>query len=271
MSQREPGLQEALVASFEYLTTNIYTSIPGVIVSVDNLEQMRITVQPSINMVSQDRLEITSRPVVIDVPVLLPCGKAGGLTFPVQAGEPVNLIFSMRGLDAWKQSNGYPTTPTDLRKFDMRDCIAVPGANPFSQSRNSPSQHRLAHDPNDVVLVHNMGQANEVEIRLKNGGGNVEINAPNSDVKVVCKNSSVNAEESVSFDTRNFKIDCVTYEMNVDDYEVNAGAYALNVDEAGTNVSTGNFRMNGSFDLNGIRIESHRHVETDSITLGPQN
>lgn len=269
MSQREAGLQEALVSSFDYMTSGIYTSMPGVVVSVDDIAESRITVQPSINVVSYDMLEITERPPVVDVPVLLPTGKMGGLTFPLQAGEPVMLVFSMRGLDNWKKSNGYPMTPSDRRKFDMRDCIAVPGAFPFGESRNSPSKRTLPHDPEDVVLVHNMGEGNEVEIRLKNGGGDVEINAPQSNVKVNCKNSEVNAEESVSYKTRDYKIKCVTYKLDVGDYEVNAGAYTLNVDQAGHNVSTGVYRMNGSFILNGIPHESHRHVETGSITEGP--
>lgn len=271
MSQREPGLQEVLASSFDYMMTDVYTAMPGIVVSVEDMGQSRITVQPAINMVSQDMLDITARPPIMDVPVLLPCSKDGGLTFPLQAGDAVTMVFSMRGLDAWKGGNGYPTTPTDRRRFDMRDCIAIPGSFPFGQSPNQSSKRTLAHDPNDVVLVHNIGTGSEVEIRLKAGSGDVVVNAPNAKVTVNCKDSEVNAKNSVTYNTNKYEIKCVSYKVTAADYGVQTGNYSLDVDQGGTNTSTGVFRMNGSFILNGVAHESHVHVETNSITQGPQN
>jgi hypothetical protein len=264
MAQREPSLQEVLESHFDYMTSNMFTAITGVVVSVENAGENRLNVQPSINMVSRDMLEITERSPILNVPMFQAQTKQGGLSIPIQAGDPVLLVFTMRGLDAWKQSNGYPTTPTDRRKFDNRDCIAIPGVFPFGQSPNRPSAHTLAHSPSDVVFVHNLGKGNEAEIRIKSGSGNIEINAPNSDVKVVCQNSTVNASKKVSYSAQDFEISCVNYKLTT-------GNYQVDVATGGTNVSTGVFRMNGQFILNNIGIHAHRHVETGSITNGPIN
>lgn len=264
MAQREPGLQEVLESHFDYMTSNMFTAITGIIISVEDAGQNRVNVQPSINMVSRDMLEITERSPILNVPLFQHQSKEGGLSIPVKAGDPVFLVFTMRGLDAWKQSNGYPTTPTDRRKFDTRDCIAYPGVFPFGQSPNRPSAHTLDHSPDDVVLVHNLGKSNEAEFRIKAGSGDIEINAPNSDVKVVCQNSTVEAAKKVSYQAQDFEITCVNYKLTT-------GNYQVDVDSGGSNVSTGTFRMNGQFILNNIGIHSHRHVETGSITNGPIN
>ena len=264
MSQRSPGLQEALRASFDYLTADMYTTIPGIVVSVTNQDENRVVVQPAINLVSHDMFEVSERPPVMDVPYITPQSIQGGLSFPVQAGDPVTLVFSMRGLDTWKAGNGYPTTPSDRRKFDIRDCVAVPGLFPFSENPNNPGKHVLAHDSRDVVLVHNLGSGQEAEVRIKFGSGDIEINAPQSNVKVVCQNASVDAEKKISYNATDYEITCVNYKLT-------AGNYAIDVDSDGTNVSTGVFRMNGQFILNNIAMQSHRHVETGSITNGPIN
>jgi len=262
MSQREPGLQEVLNAQFDYLMGGIYTSIPGIVVSVSHLGENRIVVQPSLNMVTKDLMEVTERPVSINVPFHQPQTKQGGLSIPIQTGDPVFLIFSMRGLDSWKSGNGYPVTPTDRRKFDARDCMAIPGVFPFSQSPNRPDRHTLSHDPNDVVLVHNLGTGVEVEVRLKAGGG-LQINAPGQTVEVNCENSQVVATKKVSYSAMDYEITCTNYKLTT-------GNYQVDVEAGGSNVSNGNFRMNGSFILNSIPMEGHRHQETGSITNGPQ-
>jgi hypothetical protein len=171
MSTREPGLQEVLVSSFDYLTAGMYTTMPGIILTVyDDLGQQRIDVQPTINIRSEDGEDVSERSPVLNVPLQLPFSKVGGLSFPVSVGDPVLLHFSMRGLELWKRGNGYPSTPNDLRKFDKRDCIASPGVFPFPESPNQASKHTLPHSPKDVVLVHNRGTGREVEIRLTESG-----------------------------------------------------------------------------------------------------
>lgn len=171
MAIREPSLQEVLTTSFDYMTANMYTSIPGIILTVrEDLRTMSVDVQPTINIRSEDGTDVKERSAILNVQVVQPLSKSGGLTFPVNVGDPVLLIFSMRGLDVWKKNNGYPTTPDNIRKFDKRDCFAIAGLFPPSISPNNPSARTLPHNTKDVVLVHNIGKSTEVEIRLTQSG-----------------------------------------------------------------------------------------------------
>jgi len=264
MSQRQPGWQEALEASHDYKTANMYTSIPGIVVSVVDMGALLVNVQPTINLRTEDGLLITERPPILNVPLQMPLSQDGGLSFPVRAGSLVYLVFSMRGLDAWKASNGYPSTPLDMRKFDIRDCVAIPCVYPASQSSNDPGKRSLSHNPDDVVLVHNIGSGNEVEIRLKAGGG-VEINAPGQEVTVNCNSATVNADSSVTLDTPETTL---TGNLTVQ------GTMTIDGDEGGgTNTIRGNFNIIGTtLNHNGKNIGSthtHSGVEPGSGNSGP--
>lgn len=264
---RTLGLQEILVNSFDYEMSNVYTSIPGVIVAVhDSLAGMRVDVQPTINIRNEDASEVTPRPSVLNVPLQMPVTLEGGLTYPIKKGNPVWLSFSMRGLDVWKRGSGLSDTATDMRMFDIRDCVAIPGVYPSGLSPNSPQRRTMPHDTEDVVLAHNLGTPNEVEIRLKRSG-DVYINSPNK-VYVNCTDAEINAEDSV-------EITCEDYLVNCNNYAVNTVNYALVATGDSDNVySQGTFRMQGSFVLNGVAMESHVHsgvISGGDSTQGPQN
>ena len=255
MSQRQASLQEVLTSAFDYSTANVYTSIPGIVVSVVSMDTLTVNVQPTINIRSEDNMVIAERPPILNVPVQMPISQEGGLTFPLQAGSLVMLVFSMRGLDAWKSSNGYPTTPLDMRKFDIRDCVAIPCIYPAGQSPNDPGKRTLSHNTQDVVLVHNIGTGNEVEIRLKSGGG-VEINAPGQEVKVVCNEAIVEASSQATLDTPETLLTGNLTVMGTMAIEGEGGS--------GTSRITGNFNVVGSvLTHNGVRIGSD-HVHTEN-------
>lgn len=264
MTQRSVSMQEMITSSFDYQTSNIYTSIPAVVVSVVNMGEMLLNVKPTVNMRSDDGLMIQERPPILNVPLVMPVSKEGGLTFPVKAGDLVWLTFSMRGLDAWKASNGYPSTPLDMRKFDIRDCVAHPCVYPASQSPNSPSKRSLDHNPEDVVLVHNIGSGNEVEIRLKAGGG-VEINAPGQEVTVKCEKAQVNADNEVVLNTPDTTLTGNLTVQGTMAIEGNGGS--------GTNTINGNFNIVGSvLNHNGKNIGSthtHTGVQAGGDNSGP--
>lgn len=264
---RTLGLQEILVNAFDYEMSNIYTSIPGIIVGVhESLSGMRVDVQPTINIRNEDSTDNTPRPSILNVPLQMPVTLEGGLTYPIKKGNPVWLQFSMRGLDVWKRGTGVPDTPSDLRMFDIRDCIAVPGTYPLGMSPNSSQSRTMAHSPDDVVLVHNIGRANEVEIRLK-PSGDVYVNSPEK-VYINCKDAEINAENSVEVTCEDYKVSCNSYAVSTINYSLVATGDSDNV------FSQGNFKMQGSFELNGVAMESHVHsgvLAGGESTQGPQN
>lgn len=246
MTQRTPNLQESMVALIDYSTSGMYTSIPGIVVSVEDAKQKRINVKPSLNMRSEDGELVEERSVILNVPFQTPTSKSGGMSHSVVAGDSVWLMFSMRGLEIWKRSNGYPTTPNSNRMFSEIDCIAIPGVHPFPESTNDPSKFSGDHDPEDVVLYNRRG-GREVVVRLKRNG-DVLIKSP-GEVKVECEQALVEASsfeveaDDVNFKTSNFNIETGNYSMS----------------SSGTAVSTGTVNHQGSYVLNGTPIEDHDH------------
>lgn len=198
MSVLSSSLQELLVNAIGYEMSNVYTAIPGIIIRVRDMGEMRVDVQPTINVRTQDGKEQQERPPILNVPLEQPVSLQGGLTYPVEAGQPVWLSFSMRGLEKWKRGNAMPEAPADMRRFDVKDCVASP-AYPFNMSTNLPSKRTWPHSTDDVVLVHNIGKGSEVEIRLKPNGDCI-INSPKM-VQVNCQRFEVNASQQVQITT----------------------------------------------------------------------
>lgn len=112
--------------SVNALLCNVHTSLPGIIVSYD-AENNKATVQPALNK------NFTSgempMPILESVPVMFP----NNIVFPINEGDYVLLIFVERSIDLWLSVGGQ-VTPTDPRKFDLSDGIAIPGLMPFTQS-----------------------------------------------------------------------------------------------------------------------------------------
>ncbi len=196
MSDREGSLQEVLVAAFQNQMSNVNTAIPCIVVAVrDSLNGAMVDIQPTVNQRFKDG-EVKERPVVLGVPVAFPVSSTAGLTFPIKVGSTGIAIFSMRNLDAWKNSSGRPTTPLNYAKFDKGDAMFIPGIQPPGESVNNPSKRTWPHSTEDVVLVNNIGTANECEVRLK-PSGDVVINTLQN-VEVKCNNATVTATASIS-------------------------------------------------------------------------
>lgn len=185
-------MEDLLNAMFEYKTTEMYTALPAIVVGVnDTFSGLSVNVQPAINIKHIDG-DITQRPTILNVPVQMPASSTSAFTFPVNIGDSVLLIFSMSGIDTWKRGDGRATTPSDFRHHSVRDCVAITGVFPFSNSVNNPSKRSWPHSTQDTVMVHNIGTGTETEIRMK-PSGNIIVNTKQN-VEVNCNNATINAE-----------------------------------------------------------------------------
>lgn len=190
MSQ-QVTLPEVLKKAVSSGLSEVYTSIPGIIVTVrDGGSSQYVDVQPTLNILDENG-SVVERPVILNVPLQQFSSDLGGLLVPVRVGTPCWLHFSMRGLDVWKRSNARPSTPTDDRRFNRNDCYATVGVMPIQMSLQDQVKHNYSHDPNDVVVVHGLGTEQETEIRLHVSGG-VTVNTKQS-VTVNSENVEVNA------------------------------------------------------------------------------
>lgn len=246
MTQRTPNLQEAMTALVDYSTSGMYTAIPGIVVSVESGKEKRINVKPSINMRSPEGDVVEERSVILNVPFGTPSSKSGGLSHNVVRGDPVMLIFSMRGLEIWKRSNGYPTTPNSNRMFSEMDCVAIPGIQPFPESTNNPDTFSDEHSPDDVVL-YNRRNGRESVVRLKSNGDILVKSL--GEVKIECKDADVKSE--------NFKVESSNVIFKTVNFNIQTNNYSMT--STGTAVSQGTINHQGSYVLNGTPIETHNH------------
>jgi hypothetical protein len=145
MSETTPTLEEVISEAIADSLLNLYTSMPGQVVSYDPAKQT-ISVKPCIKSTDANGV-VTERPQIDNVPVMFPRGKKSSFTFPIQAGDPVLLVFSMRSLDVWKQKGGI-VDPLDFRKFNITDAFAIPGGSAKSKvlADAHASHARLVND-----------------------------------------------------------------------------------------------------------------------------
>lgn len=205
MSDRSGSLQEVLVAAFQNQANQINTAIPCIVVAVrDSLNGAMVDIQPTVNQRFKDG-NVKERPVILGVPVAFPVSSTAGLTFPIKVGSTGIAVFSMRNLDAWKNSSGRPTTPLNFAKFDKGDAMFIPGIQPPGESVNNPIKRTWTHSTEDVVLVNNIGTGNECEVRLK-PSGDIVINTQQN-VEVNCNNATVTAQADVAVECINANVD----------------------------------------------------------------
>jgi hypothetical protein len=165
--ERIDSPNDMLLAAFEGLQSGIWTALPGVVQSFDNVA-MTCSVQPSIMVKVQDK-DYTEKwvnlPVLIHVPVVFP--NAGGchITFPVKAGDEVLVVFASRCIDAWWQSGGVNNQQAEFRMHDLSDGFALPG--PRSQPR-----------------VIGAVSTTEMQIRSDDGQSIIAIDPATHDVKI---------------------------------------------------------------------------------------
>ena len=247
------SLEELLRTSFQSQMVGIYTSIPCIVIGNDNIADGYVTVQPSLNKRYKNEV-VEEHPPILAVPLMFPASSTSAFTFPVNVGDTVLCVFSQRGLDTLKVGTGKFVTPSDFRKFDKRDAIAIPGLFPFSASINKQSNRTLPHSTSDAVIAHNIGTGAEVQIRMT-PAGDVLIQSPTK-VTVQCKEVIVNATTSATVTTPTATVNATNTTWTGD----------LLI--TGDVVIDGSLDQSGIFTLDGTNINSHVH---SGVSTGPSN
>lgn len=238
-------VQELLGAGFDNKINNMYTSLPCIVIAVrDGLNGQMVDIQPTINQKFKDGT-VKERPPVLGVPVSFPVSSSAGFTFPIKVGSTGIAIFSMRNMDGWKAGNGRPASPMNFAKMDKGDAMFIPGIQPPGSAVNNPAKHILTHDPSDAVLFQNLGGV-ESEVRLK-ADGSIEINTSNQPVVVNCSDATVNASGAINLNAQTMTVDCPSTLW------------------IGDVVQQGNWTQTGTYILNTININLHKHT---GVTAG---
>lgn len=198
----ENSLETILNAQIDFRLSDIYVTMVAEVTNVSKLNECRIDVQPVVNKKYIDG-EILEYPEILSVPVQFPSSSTSALTFPINQGDNVLLVFNQKGLDVFKSGATSAHDPIDMRSFDKRDAIAIPCVNPFSKSINDPVKRTLTHSVDDMVMTHNIGLPTECEVRMKPTGKIVLTSAIQVEVKsplltLTCPNVAITGNLSVA-------------------------------------------------------------------------
>lgn len=250
-SEAVAAIQSSMVSAFSSQMDNVFTNIPCIVVAVrDGLNGQMVDIQPTINQKFQDGT-VKEYPTLGGIPVSFQVSKKAGFTFPIEVGDTGMAIFSMRNMDGWKSGNGRPSSPMNFAKMDKSDAIFLPGIQPPGVAVNNPAKHVLTHDTKDTVMFGNLGGV-EAEVRIK-VDGSIEINTSNMPVTINCSDATVNASGAINLNAQTMTVDCPSTLW------------------IGDVVQQGNWTQTGTYVLNTININLHKHtgITPGGGTSGP--
>ncbi len=119
-------LVEALTIWLNSKLEDMHTAIPGKIEKYDE-DSKTADVLPLLSKITVKNVEI-GLPVIPGVPVIFPSGKSFELSWEVQKGDGVLLIFSEAALGAWVNSDGNKqVSPESKHRFSETDAMAIVG------------------------------------------------------------------------------------------------------------------------------------------------
>lgn len=137
-------LEEVISSGMEHRLLDVHKAQPARVESY-NASANTVTVTPMLyRQIPTDDGDYVAEalPQIPDVKVQFP--RAGGfaITFPIQKGDFVLLVFCDMSLAAWRQ-NGQAGDPGDPERHGMSGAVAIPGVFPDKQNIASPSTSNM--------------------------------------------------------------------------------------------------------------------------------
>jgi len=177
---RSPSLSDVLRLAVQSALADVHVSLPGRIDSYNATRQVA-DVKPLLKrpLVAADgtELEAESLPILHDVPVAFPRGGQGTgaffVSWPLEAGDLVHLIFCERSLDQYLSLAGDESTPLDFRTHDLSDAVAYPGFYPAPLALVDASTDTAAFGRSGGLQLH-ITADDVAELRL---GGVADVSA----------------------------------------------------------------------------------------------
>jgi len=162
MNKATPTWATAIRTAIESELIDVHTAMICSVKSYDAATQ-RVDVVPQIKrpIESYDTGDITHEemPVLPNIPVAFPRAGNMSITFPLEAGHFVLVVFNEYSIDQWLEK-GRPTAPGDIGHLTMTGGIAIP-IGPY------PSAQALANAHTSDLVV---GEDEGTQIHIKPSG-----------------------------------------------------------------------------------------------------
>ncbi len=148
-----------------YLASYLNTAIPGVVTRVypkdpknpSGPKLAKIDARPIIKKKFRDGSELAYEAIPA-VPVVFPRTGKVRMSFPLDVGDGVLLIFSQRSTENFLFSGG-ETAPSRPEMFALTDAIAIPGLFPFGEGLDVGELKKFEIVTKNIDLLITNGQA----------------------------------------------------------------------------------------------------------------
>ena len=146
--------------------TDIHTIMPGQIESYDE-QKRKAEVKPliKVKMFNNADVEIKN---ISNVPVIFPGSNDFNILFPLKKGDGVLLLFAESGIGKFL-SSGNVSEADSQHKFQLADCIAIPGLWAFPKVPQDKSYIKYKEDGSIEI------KSNKGKIKI-DGTTDIEIN-----------------------------------------------------------------------------------------------
>jgi len=198
------NFESALKSNLDHYMDDVYTSIPAMVVGIQQIQDGLVDVQPLVNKVYKDGSK-DECPVLYGVPIIMPCTTTSSITMPVNQGDTVYLMFSQRDIDVFKNGGDSPHDPASFRSFNMNDAVAIIGLNPVNKSKLSAKSHSIPFDNTSLIMSHNVGTEKESYIKISQEGS-----------------ISIEAKNDLNFKAKSVNIKCNAVSMEASTFDVKA-------------------------------------------------
>lgn len=198
----EVSLESILKADFFNRMDNLNFCCPAKIVSVQDISNGFVDVQPLPNNVSNNG-ETTEYPIISYVPVMVMATNQSAIIPSIQNGDTCLLVFGHSDIEPFKFGIEKPYDPSDNRLLDLNDAIAIIGLKTSLKSVFNKASHKNKLDLQDLTIVHNIGKESESCVKFKVNGDigftsktKVDFDVPTVNCKVInC--DTLNASQDV--------------------------------------------------------------------------
>lgn len=172
----------------------VYTSLPAVVVSNTDFESKQtIDVQPLIGRLWDDK-DYEDPPTIFKVPVIFPSAGGGILSFPIQIGDTVMLMFSQRDIENFQSSDGrLPQKPKTPRDHALTDAIAIAGL--------TTNTNHLRPNPKDVELKWTVAGETQSRITLRENN-DIDIATTGNLIATVDGDTTVNSTGKITLQSQ---------------------------------------------------------------------
>lgn len=157
-----PSFPEVVRRALESRLGDVFTTLPGRIQTYDTATQtadVALVVRRPLPTGEESDPVYEEVPVLPNVPILFPRGSGGAyaITWPLQAGDHVLVIFTTWSFASWRRT-GETSDPGDLRPHHPGNAVAYPAMAPNDQALSQAAIPALVIEGTEIRIGKNAAQ-----------------------------------------------------------------------------------------------------------------